>query len=267
MRDLGEQLNMKDIKLVAFDLDDTLAESKAPIEHRMSRALHSLLSGYEVLIISGGTFEQFERQVLAFMPHDTSLCRLHLMPTCGTRYLKWHSAAWIEEYSHNLTAEVKADIIAAVEHESRRLGYWADGRELWGDRIEDRGSQITYSALGQRAPVATKKAWDPTGVKRSNLQEAIQRYLPELEVRAGGSTSIDITEKGIDKAHGLGELMGRLSLSPNEVLFVGDRLEPGGNDFPVTRLSVRIHAVSNPSETVELIRSILATSRDVSAGI
>ena len=42
------------VKLVAFDLDDTLAPSKSPLPPQMDVALRSLLDHVEVCIISGG---------------------------------------------------------------------------------------------------------------------------------------------------------------------------------------------------------------------
>lgn len=80
------------------------------------------------------------------------------------------------------------------------LGLWAE--ETWGPALEDRGSQVTYSALGQAAPVDAKLAWDPDNSKKEALRAYAAERLPDLEVRSGGSTSIDITKRGIDKAYG-----------------------------------------------------------------
>lgn len=244
-------------RLIAFDLDDTLAHSKAAVEPEMISALYSLLRRYEVLVISGAMFRQFEVQLLEFMGSSGGLSRLHLMPTCGTRYMRWHSGGWIEEYAHGLSISEKVAAAEAVERVAKGLGYWGDDDVVWGERIEDRGSQITYSALGQLAPVGAKRKWDPSGEKRERLRAALEPLLPDLEVRAGGATSIDVTRKGIDKAYGLAKLMSLLDLAPREVLFVGDRLEPGGNDYPVTALGVDVQAVAGPEETLAFIATLV----------
>ena len=134
---------------------------------------------------------------------------------------------------------------------------WEDDDRVTGPRVEDRGSQITYSALGQRAAVADKKRWDPDGAKRERLPAAVSGRLPDLEVRAGGSTSIDITSKGIDKAYGIRALAEQTGLGLDEILFIGDRLMPGGNDYPVLELGVACHAVSGPDETVEYLHELI----------
>ena len=81
-------------RLVAFDLDDTLAPSKSPVDPRMARLLGRLLDVMEVCVISGGRFEQFRDQLLSRLPAGSRLERLHLMPTCGTRYYRWDGARW-----------------------------------------------------------------------------------------------------------------------------------------------------------------------------
>ena len=244
-------------RLVAFDLDDTLARSKCAIEPDMAEALLALLERHEVLVISGGNTEQFRSQVLAHLPDDPLLDGLHLMPTCGTRYLRRETGAWREVYAHDLDAQSRDTAIAALEAVARDLGHWEPDDVVHGERIEDRGSQVTFSALGQQAPPDAKAAWDPGGSKRDAMRRRLEGLLPDLEVRSGGSTSIDVTAQGIDKAYGLGRLMALLDLRPEEVLFVGDRLEPGGNDHPVVALGVGTRAVRHEQDTLAVIRDVL----------
>ncbi|MFY0407347.1 HAD-IIB family hydrolase [Solicola sp. PLA-1-18] len=257
----ADQPDVATTRVVAFDLDDTLAESKATMAPEMVQALQDLLAVVPVCIISGGRMEQFEGQVLAHLDRPELFDRLHLMPTCGTRYYRWQDDAWTQVYAHDLTAEEKADAVAALEDGAATLGLWSDADEVWGDRIEDRGSQITLSALGQEAPVAAKKAWDPSGEKREKLRAFVSERLPSLEVRSGGSTSIDITARGIDKAFGIDKLCGILSITPDQVHFVGDRLEPGGNDYPVLSLGVSAFAVEGPEETLAHVRAFVAAAQ------
>ncbi len=252
------------IRAVVFDLDDTLAPSKSTMDPAMSIALARLLDRVEVCIISGGRFEQFESQALAgFSASDDALTRLHLMPTCGTRYYLWDGTQWELQYAEDLTADEKARTIVVLEEGARELGLWHPGS--WGDIIEDRGSQITFSALGQRAPVAEKVAWDPDGAKKRALGEYAAARLPDLEVRGGGSTSIDVTRKGIDKAYGVGRLLERLDSTPAELLFIGDRLDEGGNDYPVYAMGVPSVAVHGWEQTLANVDALCAWLDDPTA--
>lgn len=253
------------VRLVAFDLDDTLAPSKSPVDPRMAELLVRLLGVVEVCVISGGQFGQFESQLIDNLPleHPDALARLHLMPTCGTQYYLFQNGGWRQQYAENLTAAQKAAALAAVESEAKRLGFWEpnNGTQTWGPILEDRGSQITFSALGQAAPVDAKKAWDPTGEKKNALRTAVQSHLDDLEVRSGGSTSVDITRLGIDKAYGMSKLAGLTGIPFEQMLFVGDRLDPDGNDFPVIALGIPTHAVEGWEDTADVVESFLASRR------
>ena len=156
-----------------------------------------------------------------------------------------------------MTDDQKSRALAAVEGEARRLGLWE--AETWGDILEDRGSQITFSALGQKAPVPAKTAWDPTGAKKNTLRSAVAELLPDLEVRSGGSTSVDITERGIDKAYGMRQLADQTGIALGEMLFVGDRLDPDGNDYPVLAMGVACHAVEGWQDTADYLERLIPT--------
>ncbi|HOA89763.1 MAG TPA: HAD-IIB family hydrolase [Propioniciclava tarda] len=242
-------------RLVAFDLDDTLAPSKSPLPQPITDLLTTLLTRVPVCIISGGQFEQFDKQVIARLADGPQLERLHLMPTNGTRYDTYSDGRWRVQYKHDLPRDLRDRALAVLEEQAKRLGLWES--QTWGPILEDRGSQITFSALGQAAPVDAKKAWDPDGSKRAGLQAAVAPHLPELDVHAGGSTSIDITSKGIDKAYGISRLAQMLGLEFDEILFVGDRLEPGGNDFPVKALGVATHQVTGWEDTLTYVTDLL----------
>jgi len=224
----------------------------------MSTALTNLLDHFEVCVISGGKFEQFKKQVVDRLTATPSqLERLHLMPTCGTRYYHFDTAggAWEKVYSEDLSEEQKERIIAVLEKSAKQLGYWED--EPYGDIIEDRGSQITYSALGQQAPAEKKYAWDPDGKKKHAIRDLAAPELMDVEVRVGGTTSVDVTMIGIDKAYGMKKLMEQLEIGKEDILFIGDKLEEGGNDYPVKAMGIDCLDVDNWEHTALVLEGIL----------
>jgi HAD superfamily hydrolase (TIGR01484 family) len=179
------------------------------------------------------------------------------MPTCGTRYHTYNlsKGTWDLNYAEDFTAEEKAKIVAALEEGIDELSLRE--KEPWGELIEDRGSQITFSALGQEAPVHAKEAWDPDGKKKHALRDLVAEKIPDFEVRAGGSTSIDITKLGIDKAYGMQKLMALADIGKEEILFVGDRLEEGGNDYPVKAMGIDSIAVTKWQDTALVIETLV----------
>lgn len=246
-------------KLIAFDLDDTLAVTKSPMSDEMGVLLVQLLEQYEVCIISGGKFDQFKMQVIDRLEANHLLLRkLHLMPTCGTRYYRYDEIEekWQQQYAEDLSNHQKESVIKILEEEARSLGLWRD--KTWGPIIEDRGSQITYSALGQQAPPEEKYKWaEEFAEAKKVFREKVASRALDLEVRLGGSTSLDITRPGIDKAYGMQKLIDELEISKNDILFVGDRLEEGGNDYPVKAIGIECVAVEKWQDTALVIETLI----------
>lgn len=249
-------------KVIAFDLDDTLAVTKSPISDRMGELLVKLLEKYEVCVISGGNFNQFRIQVVDRLEAPAHLLtRLHLMPTCGTRYYRYDElkSEWALQYAEDLTAEQKNAIRKALEDVSKEMGLWP--KNPVGEVIEDRDSQMTMSALGQQAKPEDKYAWaEKYADVRPIMRDKVAALLPDLEVRIGGTTSTDVTMIGIDKAYGMKKLMQALELGKENILFIGDKLEEGGNDYPVKALGIDTVAVDGWEETALVLEGVLGVS-------
>jgi HAD superfamily hydrolase (TIGR01484 family) len=242
-------------KLIVFDLDGTLAQSKSAIDHEMATLLESLLADAQVAVISGGDWPQFQKQVLANLPVNDHLKNLSLLPTCGTKFYQY-SGTWKKIYSEDFTAQQSEKIISSLQQSLTTAGFKAE--KIWGEQIENRGSQITFSALGQQAPIAEKKQWDPDFAKRQKIKQLLDQRIPAFSVRLGGTTSIDITKPGIDKAYGIRKLRDTLGIAIDEMIFVGDALFPGGNDYPAKEAGARSIRVRDPEETKRVVEAILA---------
>lgn len=242
-------------KLVIFDLDGTLAESKAAIDAEMAQLLDRLLGLVKVAVISGGDWQQFEKQVLAHLGQDERLMNLSILPTCGTRFYRYANR-WELLYAEDFTAAERAKILDALRQTMGRVG--DKPHRLWGEAIEDRGSQITFSALGQLAPLEEKKKWDPDLAKRKQMAAALETLIPEFSIHLGGATSIDITHHGIDKGYGVRKLRDVLRIEIHEMIFIGDALFPGGNDRPAREAGALSIQVNGPHETKRVIEGITA---------
>jgi HAD superfamily hydrolase (TIGR01484 family) len=249
-------------QLIVFDLDGTLAESKSAIDAEMGQLLGALLGVARVAVISGGDWPQFQQQLLGHLAPGADLHKLSLLPTCGTRFYQFNSGEWKELYAEDLSPPQKRKIIEALNCAVKTLGFEAD--KTWGDVIEDRESQITFSALGQRAPLEAKKIWDPDFAKRKQIKALLDPVLPGFSVRLGGSTSIDVTLPGIDKAYGIRKLRDISGIPISEMLYVGDALFPGGNDAPARETGAVCIQVRDPDETKRVIETIIACSNGAS---
>lgn len=249
--------NLKNKKVIIFDLDGTLAPSKLPMSGLMSRLLMRLLSMYRVAVIGGGRYEQFKSQLLENLPNrDTRLNDLSIFPTNATALYRFDRGKWKKIYAHDLSAREKNKIKNAFRRAFADIKY-SHQKKIYGVVIEDRGTQITFSALGQQAPLKAKERWNKKQDVRPELMRVLRRLLPEFEVRSGGLTSIDITKKGIDKAYGVREIAKRLKTPIKQMIFVGDAIYPGGNDYAAIKTGIDYVRVVGPEETAKLIRKLL----------
>lgn len=246
-------------KLIIFDLDGTLAESKQPLTDPMAVLISELLAYTKVAVISGGALSQFLKQVVAQLPVDANLSHLYLLPTSGAALYEFQNDDWKKIYEERLSEKDKDTIEAAMRAAAQETGLIDFSKPVYGERIEYRGGQVSLSALGQQAPIALKKKWDFDHKKRHVLQANIAERLPEFSVGIGGATTIDVTKRGIDKAYGIHKLCERLGVEESDALYVGDELESGGNDEAIYKTEAQTKAVKNPSETERLIKEIIAS--------
>lgn len=253
-------------KLIAFDLDGTLAPSKSHFDERMVNMFDRLLEKYQVCVISGGKYELFQQQFLTQITADPDLLgRLHLMPTSGTRYYRFENGKWVEKYAENIPEKDKERIKRALEESLDEAGFREE--KIHGELIEDRESQLSLSIYGQdivaelgEEGLRIKEEWDPDASKKLRLRDIIAPKIPDYEVRAAGSTTIDVTRPGIDKAYGMEKLMEATGLKKEEILFFGDRIVPGGNDYAVEQMGIDCIAVRSWEDTAYAIEGIVKVS-------
>ena len=245
-------------KLIVFDLDGTLTESKAEMDGEMAFLLAKLLETRKVAVIGGGKFEQFHLQLLSklFVP-EKFLANLFLFPVTATTSYTYINNKWTEIYNQNFSNEEKEEILSAFGITFQELNYH-HSEKIYGELIEDRGSQITFSILGQKAPTDLKEKWNKENPDlRTKVEEVLQRHLPDMEVKVAGLTSIDVTRKGIDKAYGIKQVEKYLDTPIKDMLFVGDNFSHEGNDEPVIGIGVLCFEVKNIQDTKKLISHLI----------
>ncbi len=247
------------MKLIIFDLDGTLAESKQTLTSEMAILVAKLLEHMPVAVISGGALPQFLKQVVSQLPSSANLANLYLLPTSGAALYEFRNDAWNKVYEERISekeAHVIEEVLRATAIETGVINF---SDKSWGERLEYRGGQVSLSALGQQAPVVLKKEWDPDHSKRRVLQTAVTKNLPPgFTAAMGGATTIDVTRDGVDKAYGLRKLCERLGIRESDALYVGDELEAGGNDEAIYKTDAKTKSVVNLIETEQLIEKIIA---------
>ncbi len=248
--------------VLAFDIDQTLNIAKTPIPPEIADLLVECLNYFEICPLSGQKFEQFLVQIVDPLKHagvtKGQLAHLHLFPAQGTQYYRFENDNWHQVYNYPLKESDVASITATLEAAARELGYWEASQLAAGDEIiENRLSQVTFSALGQKAPTELKYAWDSDMKKREAIVAKCQEKLPDFLYEIGGTTSINVAAPGMNKEFGMNHLLEELNIEKSAVLYFGDMTEPGGNDYPVVAMGVDTISVRSHEDTAYALRGIL----------
>jgi len=249
-------------KVLAFDIDQTLNVAKTPITDEIADLLVKCLDHFEVCPISGQKFDQFLIQIVNQLKNPTKeqLSRLHLFVAQGTQYYRFNTKKndWEQVYNYPLTDEQVEKIIKTIEQSAKELGYWEEDKLAAGDEIiENRLSQVTFSALGQKAGTEAKYAWDPDHEKRKKIVARCKELAPEFDYEIGGTTSINAMTPGMNKVFGMTHLLEELNVEKSDVLYFGDMTQPGGNDYPVVQMGIETITVRNHEDTAFALRGIL----------
>lgn len=253
--------------MIVFDLDGTLTPSKSSADREMAELLLQLLEKKRVAVIGGGKYGQFQEQLLAKLPRrDARLQNLSIFPTTSNAFYRYRNG-WKNVYTLNLPPREKANIRRAFKEVFKKIHY-VHPKKVYGVLLEDRGTQMSFSPLGQEVVtvlgekgIALKEKWkkenNPVRLKMAKL---LGKRLPHLEVHVGGITTIDITRKGIDKAYGVRQIKKYLHVPIGKMVFVGDALFPGGNDYAAKKSGIQCIPVRGPEDTKRIIRQILQDS-------
>lgn len=255
-------------KILSFDIDQTLNVAKTPITPEVAELLTKCLNHFEIAPISGQKFDQFLIQIVNPMLSagvtPEQLKHLHLFVAQGTQYYRYDGTApyneanWQQIYNHPLTDEQIAKITQAIEQAAKETGYWEEDKLPEGDEIiENRLSQVTFSALGQTAGTEEKYAWDPDTKKRQAIVARAKELAPEFEYEIGGTTSINAFVPGMNKVFGMTHLMDELKVEKQDILYFGDMTQPGGNDYPVVEMGIDTITVRSHEDTAFCLRGIL----------
>lgn len=270
---ITERRDMK--KVLAFDIDQTLNIAKTPITDETAGILAECLNYFEICPISGQKFDQFLIQIVNRLIEvaevtPAQLIHLHLFVAQGTQYYRYNPLAnnndgasydeknWEEVYSFPLTKNEVQIISQAIETAAKELGFWESDKLQAGDQIiENRLSQVTFSALGQKAGTKEKYAWDPDCKKRQKIAKRAKELAPDFTFEIGGTTSINAVKPGMNKAFGMTHMMNELKTSRDEILYFGDMTQPGGNDYPVVEMGIETITVRNHEDTEFALKGIL----------
>lgn len=208
---------MKHYKHLFFDMDQTIAPARQPMLPEMFDLLNTL--PHSIIIVSGQEVAKINWQSNGLRSYTLGQNGNHATDLDDNEL--WHVP---------LDPQHKAEIMAHIEAIIELLDH--DLNHEWSP-IEDRGAQITFSPIGNTAPVELKMTYDPDRRKREAFMAQVPFQSDELVVKIGGSTSLDYIHKERHKGTNVQKLIDLMGWDKDECVYFGDGLYPGGNDEAV----------------------------------
>tara|TARA_Y100000310_G_scaffold345402_1_gene464506 strand:- start:14698 stop:16188 length:1491 start_codon:yes stop_codon:yes gene_type:complete len=245
-------------KIIIADVDETICETCQVVSNEMAQQINNMIeSGYEFAFISGTKVEDLQKMISSKVNN-----KHHILGTTGTNYTYMKDGMGKLVYNLNFDPQEKEEIIVALQKAIDNFNI--ESMTTKEDQLQDRDSQITLSAIGRNAPIDLKKEYDPDGSKRQIWKEFLKEHLDpnKYDIKIGGTTSLDVTKKGLDKEWGIKEFANHHGFELHNILFFGDKIYPDGNDFPATRI-VDCISVKNPEETLEMLKKISELNADL----
>ena len=250
---------MKKYKTLIFDMDGTLAVTKSPLSLEMADLFSRASKIKNMVIITGGLLSQIKTQCIDMLTEKADLSNIYILPTSGGEMRSYNlkTKQWGLIYDNKLSTNQKERIIDSLKNALEKASFKIKPEELRGEQIEDRGSQVSLSLLGQKQLPEIKVSYDPDQRKRVELIGYMSELTQEFDVNIGGSTTIDITLKGIDKEYGINSFFKETGFEKSEALFIGDKIMPGGNDWPAIKTGIDTYQTHNPENTALIINEVL----------
>ena len=243
-------------KIICFDLDGTLAPSKERLDDGMVELVNQLLEKYYMSVITWWWPDRFQRQIFDYITTDEKLLNKFIAcPNCGTKMLRFENGEWNKLYSLDFTPEEKKKILDSMNEVMDLLSLRPE-KTRW-DIVEDRWSQITFSALWQNAPLQEKQYWDPDFKKRNVIKAELEKRIPEFSINSGWTTSIDITMKWVDKAFAIKKIMEKNPFKLEDILFIWDAVFPWWNDYPPFTIWTDCIKTNWVEHTKEIIKMLI----------
>tara|TARA_S200002703_G_scaffold47382_1_gene41030 strand:- start:1105 stop:1806 length:702 start_codon:yes stop_codon:yes gene_type:complete len=229
-----------------FDVDGTLTESRNKMDLSFAQFFYDFVDHNRVWLISGSDKDKTIEQVGSAIWLKAERC----YQNSGNQLFINGKLEY--QYEFNLPIQCKGLLEMFLERSKYPYRY--------GNHIEKRDGAINFSTIGRNCTQEQREhydAWDKEHQERKEFAWEIKERFNFLDAVVGGEISIDIYEKGRDKGQIVKDIKGKFE-------FFGDRLLPGGNDFPIEqqiiaqkRKGCKTHHVESWKDTENLLHSLV----------
>ena len=206
-------------RIFMFDIDGTLTPPRLPMTEEMVEMFKGFCERNRVILVTGSDMSKVVEQV----PKEIRDLVEGIYTCSGNAYTVGDEIIYENEF------RPPEKLIALLEDWKNYSHYPVKT----GKHLEYRDGMLNYSTVGRNCTQQEREdyeAWDNENGERAILRERILNMFPSLDCAIGGQISIDIYPKGLDKSQSYFRVKG--DNPDHAIIFCGDRLMPGGNDYP-----------------------------------
>jgi phosphomannomutase len=227
-----------------FDIDGTLTPSRLPIHPDFEIFFKQWIINKNVYLVTGSDKEKTIEQIGVDIWNSVK----RAYQSCGNQV--WENGKLLREKEFRLNNNMKNELINALE-----TSKW---KEKFGNHFEQRMGLVNFSIVGRSCSQNKREEyykWDQQINERVEICKSLMQKFPNIEASVGGQISIDIYEKGGNKAQVLDEIK-------DPIYFFGDKMEKGGNDYPIAerlkkeKREYTLFKVNSPAETWSILKEL-----------
>ena len=235
-------------KIYIFDVDGTLTPSRLMMTKEFAKFFDKWSNENKYYLVTGSDLDKTKEQLpIAYIDRAEAI-----FTCCGNQM--WRDNELIYDNKFKLTSKLKNTLEVVLMSNQYPHRY--------GNHIEDRGSMVNFSIVGRNCTQEQREhffKWDEEKGERKKISTFLKHKFKDLDAVLGGQISIDIYPKGKDKSQILDIIEQERLVKPDEYIFIGDRTEKGGNDYPLAKLmeetnNCKYFQTEGPEQTMEILQ-------------
>jgi hypothetical protein len=254
------------MKTIVFDIKALANDTLDQLDDEMVELLFQLMSNNNVAILSDYCWKQIQKPVISKLEScdSSALNNLYVLTSSGAcMYQVWNKYGWVPVYQNKLE-RTDTEIITKTLEQLINSGRFEVPNKIWGKQIDVTESNISLAWIGQKAPQSERDNWDPDKRKRQSLIYTIKDILSEYELSISGKINVNISLNGINQKYGIDELMKKLHISKDDVVYLAADIVKGGYNYFAVEMGLDYIQVKDAEDVKQYIRTFLDSSSLVS---
>ena len=235
-------------RIFMFDIDGTLTPSRLRMTEKFSKFFDKWSNENKYYLVTGSDLDKTKEQLpIAYIDRAEAI-----FTCCGNQM--WRDDELIYDNKFELSTKLKNTLEVVLMSNQYPHRY--------GNHIEDRGSMVNFSIVGRNCTQEQREhffKWDEEKGERKKISTFLKHKFKDLDAVLGGQISIDIYPKGMDKSQIFDVIKQDRLVEPREYIFIGDRTEKSGNDYPLAKLmeetnNCKYFQTEGPEQTMEILQ-------------